>query len=250
MVAIMSRMLSLEGVTKRFGGLTAVDSLSFHVDEGEIVGLIGPNGAGKSTTFNLIVGSLTPDEGSIHYRGERIDGLPTYERINRGLARTYQTPRPFSELPVRENIRAATLPNSLKTIRTRGENSERVAEVAAYVGLEDDLETLPGELTPGELRRLEIARALAREPDLLLLDEVFAGVTHEEASGLADIIEELRSESGYTFLVVDHVMDVLMPLVDRVVAMSGEKIAEGDPESIVRDEEVRRVYLGEQPAEV
>lgn len=246
----MTELLRLEGITKRFGGLTAVDSLSFHVDEGEIVGLIGPNGAGKSTTFNLVVGSLTPDEGRIFYEDARIDGLPTYQRIGMGLARTYQTPRPFTELTVRENIRAATLPNSLGTVRTRGQNHERVATVAERVGLENDLDRLPGALTPGELRRLEIARALSREPDLLLLDEVFAGVTHEEASGLAAIIEELRTESGYTFLVVDHVMDVLMPLVDRVVAMSAQKIAEGDPESIVRDEEVRRVYLGETTAEV
>lgn len=246
----MTEMLRLEGITKRFGGLTAVDSLSFHVDEGEIVGLIGPNGAGKSTTFNIVVGSLSPDQGRIFYEDERIDGLPTYQRINKGLARTYQTPRPFGELPVRENIRAATLPNSLGTVRSRGQNSDRVAAVAERVGLEDDLDRFPGELTPGELRRLEIARALSRDPDMLLLDEVFAGVTHDEASGLARIIEELRSESGYTFLVVDHVMDVLMPLVDRVIAMSSEKIAEGEPESIVRDDEVRRVYLGDQAAEV
>lgn len=241
----MPPLLELDDITKTFGGLTAVDSLSFSVDEGEIVGLIGPNGAGKSTTFNLIVGALTPDSGAIRYRGEEIVGQATYERINLGIGRTYQTPQPFFELDVGENIRAATLPNELSTARTRGRNADRIQEVATLVGLEDDLDSFPDELTPGDLRRLEIARALASEPDLLLLDEVFAGITHEEAAELAELIETLRVERGYTFLVVDHVMDILMPLSDHVVAMSGRKLIEGTPEEVVADEEVKSVYLGD-----
>lgn len=239
--------LTVEHVVKSFGGLTAINELSFEVDDAQIFGVIGPNGAGKTTLFNLIMGTLRLDAGAIYHDGERIDGYNTHERVNRGICRTYQIPRPFPELTVLENIRSCTLPNSLNTMRTRGSNRERAAEICEMIDLEKRADASPDELTPGELRRLEIGKALATDPSVLLLDEIFAGITHEEASVLADLILALRDERGYTILVIDHVMDMLMPLVDEVIVINfGEKVMQGTPEEVVNDPEVRSVYLGEE----
>lgn len=238
-------VLNVENLTKSFGGLTAVDEVTFCVEENEIVGLIGPNGAGKSTTFNLIMGKLEPDTGTIAYHGERIDDLPPHERVRRGLGRTYQTPKQFQEFTVRENIRACMLPNSISVGTQLEAFGKRADKILGRVGMADRAGARPDELTPGELRRLEIAKALATDPEILLLDEVFAGITKDEAEDLAGLIRTLQSE-GLTFLVVDHVMDVLMPLVDRTVVLNfGEKIAEGTAEEVVGNETVRQVYLGE-----
>lgn len=237
--------LDIESVTKNFGGLTAVDQVSFTVDEGEIFGLIGPNGAGKTTMFNLIMGTLTPNRGQIRYQGRRIEGEPTHERVRRGLGRTYQTPKPFREFTIRENIIACMLPNTIAIGRRIDSFTNRAIEIEKRVGLEARSDERPDKLTPSELRRLEIAKALATDPDILLLDEVFAGITKDEAQGLATLIQTLQRE-GLTFLVVDHVMDILMPLVDRAVVLNfGQKIAEGTAEEVVNDETVREVYLGE-----
>jgi len=237
--------LNVENLTKSFGGLTAVDEVTFCVEANEIVGLIGPNGAGKSTTFNLIMGKLEPDTGTIEYHGERIDDLPPHERVRRGLGRTYQTPKQFQEFTVRENIRACMLPNSISVGTQLEAFGKRADEILKRVGMTDRAGVHPDKLTPGELRRLEIAKALATDPEVLLLDEVFAGITKDEAEDLAGLIRTLQSE-GLTFLVVDHVMDVLMPLVDRTVVLNfGKKIAEGTAEEVAGNETVRQVYLGE-----
>jgi branched-chain amino acid transport system ATP-binding protein len=239
-------VLEVSNLTKRFGGLTAVDDVSFSIDEGELVGLIGPNGAGKSTTFNLVMGFLEPTEGTIEYRGERIDGLDPYERVQAGLGRTFQTPKQFEEYTVWENVEACMLTNDLSFGTQRDESTdEAVDRILRRTGLTDRAGIYPDKLTPGELRRLEIAKALATDPDVLLCDEVFAGITNEEARDLADLIETLREE-GLTLLLVDHVMDILMPLVDRTIVLNfGQKIAEGTTEEIVADETVQEVYLGE-----
>lgn len=243
-------LLEVQNLTKTFGGLVAVDGLSFDIDRNEIMGLIGPNGAGKTTVFNLIMGVLKQDKGDIYYNGERISDLRTFQRVNLGLARTYQTPNPFSELSVANNIRACMLPNSLGVMRTKHSHQERIEDIAERVGLTTQLSRYPDELTPGDLRRLEIAKALAQDPEFLLLDEVFAGVTHEEASSLAGLIETLRDDEGYTFLVVDHVMRILMPLVDSVVVMNyGSKLAEGDPDTVAANETVREIYFGQSGRE-
>jgi branched-chain amino acid transport system ATP-binding protein len=174
-------LLRVEDLKKRFGGLTAVDSISFTVEDGEIVGLIGPNGAGKSTTFNLVMGALPADEGTIEYDGERIDELSTDARVRRGLGRTYQTPKQFQEFSVRENVRACMLPNRFRGTGGDKSYADRAEEVLERVALADRATASPGKLTPGELRRLEIGKALATDPELLLLDEVFAGITTAEA---------------------------------------------------------------------
>lgn len=238
-------VLQVDNVTKTFSGLTAVDEVSFALDDGEIVGLIGPNGAGKTTTFNLIMGNLRPDQGRIVYRDRRIDDLPTYKRVQLGLGRTYQTPKPFHEFTIRENVAACMLPNHVTLGRQSRKFGERADTVLERVGLVDRSGEYPDTLTPAELRRLEIAKALATDPDVVLLDEVFAGITRDEAEELADLIQTLRSE-GLMFLVVDHVMDVLMPLVDRSIVLNfGRKVAEGTADTVVNDETVRQVYLGE-----
>lgn len=239
-------VLTVSNLTKRFGGLTAVDDVSFSVEEGEIVGLIGPNGAGKSTTFNLVMGMLEPSEGAIEYRGERIDEMPTHKRVQAGLGRTYQTPKQFDEFTVWENIEACMLSDALSFGHQGDESTdEAVDQILERTGLSDRAEIYPDKLTPGELRRLEIAKALATDPDVLLCDEVFAGVTNEEASELAALLENLRDE-GLTLLLVDHVMDILMPLVDRTIVLHfGQKIAEGTTDEVLGNDTVQEVYLGE-----
>ncbi len=238
-------LLSVSNLTKRFGGLTAVDNVSFSVSDGEIIGLIGPNGAGKSTTFNLIMGDLEPTDGVITYSGEEIQHVPTHERVREGLGRTYQSPRHFEEFTVRENIASCTLSNDLLLDTTTESGDTSVEEILRRTGLSDQAAVYPSKLTPAELRRLEIAKALATDPDVLLCDEVFAGITTEEARELADLIETLRDE-GLTLLLIDHVMEVLMPLVDRAIVLNfGQKIAEGDSDEVVANDTVREVYLGE-----
>lgn len=239
-------VINVSNLTKRFGGLTAVDDVSFGIDEGEIVGLIGPNGAGKSTTFNLVMGNLKPSEGTIEYRGVRIDDMPTYERVQAGLGRTYQTPKQFNEFTVWENIEACMLSDDISFGNQANDATDAgVERILDRTGLSDRTDVYPDKLTPAELRRLEIAKALATDPDVLLCDEVFAGIIKEEASELADLILTLRDE-GLTLLLVDHVMDILMPLVDRTIVLNfGQKIAEGTTDEILSNDEVQEVYLGE-----
>jgi branched-chain amino acid transport system ATP-binding protein len=234
--------LSVDGLTKRFGGLTAVDDLSFGVRENEILGFIGPNGAGKSTVFNCIMGVYAPSEGQVHLHGEDVTGEDTHAIVNRGLARVSQESNPIPDRIGAENIRIFTLPNSLRSFRG-GASREEIERVAATVGIEDQLDVLPGSMAHADTRRLEIAKAIATDPDTLLLDEPFAGMNQAEIRDLSDQIRSFREE-GITIVVVDHNMKGLMALVDRVIVLNeGAKLAEGAPEAMANDERVQQAYL-------
>lgn len=242
----MTRLLEVDHLVKRFGGLTAIDDLSFHVEEGESLGLIGPNGAGKTTVFSLIMDELRPDNGAIMRRGEEISSLPTHERIKAGIARTYQVPRPFAEMNVAENIRVGSMQDSLSAMLTKRPNEEAELEIAESVGFRaSDLARRPSELSMGDLRKLELARTLATGPEIMLLDEVFAGLTVGEITQISELLAAKRAD-GMTFVIVSHDLRSLEPLVDRVVAMSfGKVIAEGAFEDVMNDDGVRSAYLGQ-----
>jgi branched-chain amino acid transport system ATP-binding protein len=236
-------LLEIDGVTKRFGGLVAVDDVSFTVDRGEIVGLIGPNGSGKSTIFNCIMSKYRVTEGTIRFDGEDITDYRTHRVVNSGLARVSQESNPIDALPVAGNIKLFTLPNSIRSLRG-GASDEEILEYAARVGLEDRLSELPDELPHADVRRLEVAKALATEPDLLLLDEPFAGMNQQEIRDLAATFGTFREE-GITMIIVDHNMGGLMDLVDRAVVLdNGDFLMEGSPSAVTSDDRVKRAYLG------
>ena len=242
----MSAILELRGATKRFGGLVAVDGLELRVEPGESVGLIGPNGAGKTTAFSILMGSLRPDQGSVHFRGEDITRVPTHARIVRGMARTHQVPRPFGEMSVLDNVRVGMMPDSIRQLVFEAEPADREWAILESVGFGSrEAAMLPGQLSMGELRKLELARALATGPDLLLLDEVFAGLTVGEIAQLSDLLHA-RRKAGMTYVIVSHDLRSLAPLVDRVVVMAfGAEISRGTFEEAMADPKVREAYLGE-----
>lgn len=241
----MTALLELREVTKRFGGLVAVDSLSIHVDTGESLGLIGPNGAGKSTAFGILMGEHRPDSGSVFFRGEDITRRPMHERVGRGIARTWQVPRPFGEMSVRENVRVAMMPDSIWRLITQEPPADTERGIIGSVGFGDrEADMLPGQLSMGDLRRLELARTLATGPEVLLLDEVFAGLTVGEIAQITELLLT-RKREGTTSIIVSHDLRSLAPLVDRVVVMSfGASIAEGTLEEVLADREVQDAYLG------
>ena len=249
-------LLSVAGISKAFGGIQAVQDLSFDVAPGEILGFIGPNGAGKTTVFRLISGAHRPDGGRVCLDGTDITSWPTYQVVDAGITRTFQTPRPFHHKSVAENVEIALLPNALFGRRIRREHA-KVSTLCARVGLCHVLDhepsadgqecgcwqTSPDVLPQAGLRQLEVARALASDPKVLLIDEPFAGLTASEVERLSALFAELRAE-GRTLVIVDHNMQGLMRLVDRVVAIHfGRKIAEGDPGTIADDPQVQRAYL-------
>jgi len=238
-------VLVLENLTREFGGLTAVDDLSFAVEDNEILGFIGPNGAGKSTTFNCVMGRFPPTSGTVHYRGDDVTGLPTHAMVKRGLARTFQEFRPLEGRSVVENVKLSLVPDRLFSLSgLRGETRRRAVDVCERVGLGDRLDQTPGELPHAGMLRLELARALATGPDLLLVDEPFAGLSGPEVEELSDLLAALR-EDGLTLVVVDHNMRGLLDLIDRAVVINfGAKIAEGPPAAITNDETVQEAYLG------
>jgi len=234
-------LLEVVDVQKRFGGLRAVAGTSLTVEAGEIVGLIGPNGAGKTTLFHLISGFLTPDAGGVRFSGEPTLGLRPHALCQRGLARTFQIVKPFHGLTVLENVRVGAL------ARTPGfaEATARAREVIAFAGLEAKTDQLARALTLAERKRLELARALATEPRLLLLDEVMAGLTVGEAQEMVEILGVLRREFSLTLLVIEHVMKVVMTMCDRIVVLDhGEKLAEGTPAMVAGHRAVIDAYLG------
>ncbi len=241
----MTALLELRDVTKTFGGLIAVNNLSYHVEEGESLGLIGPNGAGKTTTFNLIMAELRQTAGDIVYRGDSISRLPTHKRVKQGIVRTYQVPRPFHEMPVQDNIRIGMMPDRLGEMISVSADPDAEMAIARSVGFgEREFAMYPGELSMGDLRRLELARTIAAGPRLLLLDEVFAGLTVGEIGQITELLLEKRKE-GLTYIIVSHDLRSLAPLVDRVVAMSfGSLLAEGSFDDVLADKKVQEAYLG------
>jgi branched-chain amino acid transport system ATP-binding protein len=237
-------MLAVEGLCKRFGGFLAVNQVSFEVREGEILGLIGPNGSGKSTTFNLIAGNLQPTSGSIRLQGEEIGGLPAHVICHQGVARTFQIPRPFRKLSLLENVTLAAYYGDAIGIG-RQEAQRRAEEALGLVGLPIDASARTGGLGAAALKKLELARALATKPRLLLADESLGGLDSNEMERAADLLNSIRSRMDITIVWVEHIMGVLMRIVDRVIVLDhGEKIFEGTPAQAVVDPRVTEVYLG------
>lgn len=238
--------IEIRNLVKRFGGLTATNDLTFDLALGESLGLIGPNGAGKTTVFSQIMGELRQTSGTIHLFGENIANLTTAQRIARGVSRTYQVPRPFADLSVRENIRIGLIPNSIRGMIFHAPNLDREDELATAVGFSMvDMAKAASELSMGDLRKLEFARTLATGAKVLLLDEVFAGLTTGEVAMIADLIQSLRQQ-GFTFLMVSHDLPAMEPLVDRVIAIErGTMLANGSFVDVLANEDVRASYLGD-----
>jgi len=237
----MKQILRVEGVTKRFGGILALYRVDLHVEEKEILGLIGPNGSGKTTLINVITGVYTPNEGEVTYNEENLVGLSPHQIADMGIVRTFQLTRPFGNLSVIDNVIVGSL---LKSNNIR-EAREKSIETLEMVGLGDHLDVLSKDLTTGNRKRLELARALTMEPSLMLLDESLAGLTSEEMRENLALLKKIRRERGISMIVVEHVVKAVMDISDRIVVLdAGEKIADGDPRSIANNEKVIEVYLG------
>ena len=241
----MTEFLQVSGLSKRFGGVNAVDNLSFSVRPGEIVGLIGPNGAGKSTAFNLINGVIKPDSGTIIFDGEDITGLRPDRVAKRGIARAHQIVQPLLGMTVMENCLVGACFGREELSVAAAE--EPVREAAAIAGLTERLGDLSNTLTTAGKKRLELARALSARPRLLLLDEVLAGLNPTETEHMIGVLRQIR-EQGIAILMVEHIMRVVMSLSDRIVVMNlGRKLAEGRPREVAENPEVIKAYLGDAP---
>jgi branched-chain amino acid transport system ATP-binding protein len=238
----VSALLKTEALTVRFGGILANANISIGVEEGEILGLIGPNGAGKSTLFNLVAGTYRPTSGRIRFEGRDITRLPPAVRCKLGFARTFQVVKSFETMSVLENVVVGALVRHVST-RAAREEAYRVLDVT---GLMRRAEANARDLTPPEKRRLEVARALATQPKLLLLDEVLTGLTPAEAQKGVELVRKIR-QLGVTVVMVEHVMEVVMPLVDRAIVLDlGRVLVEGAPQAVVRDPKVIQAYLGDR----
>jgi len=238
----MSILLQVQGVTKHFGGLQALTQVTFDLSEGQILGLIGPNGAGKTTLFNTVNGVYAPDEGRVLFRGQDVTGRKPYSLAKMGMARTHQIVRPLNELTVRENVLAgACFGHENRSLRS----AEPVAgQVLDFVGLAARADQLAGSLNIAQKKRLEMARALAARPHLLLLDEVLAGLNPSEIDGMVQTVLKIR-EQGVTILMIEHVMKAVMNVSDRIMVLDyGQQIAQGTPQEIANNPRVIEAYLG------
>ncbi len=241
-------LLKVENLSKRFGGFVALDGIQLEVARGERLGLIGPNGSGKSTLVNCMSGTLQNETGTVHFDGTAMNGLAPHQRTHLGLARSFQLPRPFHSLSVAENIRVPLL----YTVRlrrhvphTKEEMDHRCHEVLALVGLEHKARKQPKDLTQVEMRKLELARAMAADPKLLIADEAMAGLSESEVKDIVALLIALN-ERGITIILIEHIMTAVMSFSQRlVVLVSGKKISDGDPQDVIRDPEVERAYLGQ-----
>lgn len=239
----MTVLLSVQGVTKHFGGLRALSCVTFDLPEGQILGLIGPNGAGKTTLFNVINGVYAPEEGHVFFRGQNVTGRRPYELAHLGLARTHQIVRPLNQLTVRENVIVGACfgRENLSLAQAR----QVADEVLAFVGLSERAEQLAASLNVAQKKRLELARALASRPYLLLLDEVLAGLNPAEVEAMLVTIRAIRDQ-GITIIMIEHLMRAIMNVCDRIIVLDhGEQIAEGTPQEISNNQRVIEAYLGD-----
>lgn len=241
-------LLAVENLSKRFGGFVALDGISLSVQPGERVGLIGPNGSGKSTLVNCLSGTLHNETGTVTFDGKTIDGLPAHTRTHRGLARSFQLPRPFLSLTLAENLCVPLL----YTVNARPGTKlseraieDRCGELLQLVGLTDKAHELPRDLTQVDMRKLELARAMAAEPKLLIADEAMAGLSHSEVEDIVNLLIRLN-DRGITIILIEHIMRAVMKFSQRlIVLVSGKKIADGAPDEVIRNPEVERAYLGQ-----
>jgi branched-chain amino acid transport system ATP-binding protein len=244
----MTALLRVEGLGKRFGGFVALEAIDLDVQQGERLGLIGPNGSGKSTLVNCICGTLRNEIGRVRFGEEALDGLSAHQRTRRGLARSFQLPRPFGSLSLAENVRIPILytVNARPGVGLGGDTIEtRCLELLGEVGLADKADLRPRDLTQIEMRKLELARAMATDPKLLIADEAMAGLSHNEVDEIIALLIRLN-EQGVTVIMIEHIMRAVMQFSQRLaVLVAGRKIADGPPQEVVRNPEVVRAYLGE-----
>ena len=241
-------LLKVDQVSKRFGGFVALESIDLDVAPGERLGLIGPNGSGKSTLVNCVCGTLHNETGSVHFAGHLLDGMAAHRRTHLGLARSFQLPRPFMSLTVMDNLRIPLL----YTVRRRSllisspqELDDRCIELLRMVGLDAKARRLPSDLTQVEMRKLELARAMAAEPKLLIADEAMAGLSHSEIEDIIALLLRLNQQ-GITIIMIEHIMRAVMSFSQRIaVLVSGRKIADGKPDEVVNNPEVVSAYLGQ-----
>ena len=244
----MSALLEVRGLGKRFGGFVALEEIDLTVEKGERLGLIGPNGSGKSTLVNCICGTLHNETGSVHFDGRRVDGLIAHERTHLGLARSFQLPRPFHSLNLVDNLRIPllyTVQARSGLLRSAGDLDDRCRDLLRMVGLDGKATRFPRDLTQVEMRKLELARAVAAEPKLLIADEAMAGLSHSEIEDILALLVRLN-EQGITVILIEHIMRAVMSFSQRIaVLVSGRKIADDKPDAVVNNPEVVGAYLGQ-----